>query len=409
MKTYQNAIWALALGFALTACRQEEGIAPTLTDDYIRFGSPTISVETRATEGFIDNYLPANSSFGVLGYCLAYKVGTTNYDPKSGASPWSHKRNQCPPSVFYKQEVTVGENGTCTYTNPKKWYTDGQNEANEELQAIELSETENYRYSFFAYYPYGDEHFEITPKDATTAGAPVITYTMPFQSTTNTETELSAETVPDAMLAIAQNVQRSNRMVEFNFSHILTGLGFQVNNYSQVEDNTTSGEKHGTDLRIFSIKLKGTFYRSVTVDMTRPAATITYPADTYSGTYTIFENSEGTLVPWQQDGSKGNTFLTPDVYLRLLSGTQEQGYFGPKIIENGTEKDAITLYVDYQLGEQERTTVPLTRPGNFTPRSGVRYTAQLNWVDNAFVLIMQADNGEVWEDGNNSNDDIVFE
>ena len=72
------------------------------------------------------------------------------------------------------------------------------------------------------------------------------------------------------------------------------------------------------------------------------------------------------------------------------------------------------LEVDYQLGNNARKTEKLERPGDFNPRSGVRYTAQINWVNDAFVLIMQPDNGGIWEDGEaddgkEDNDDIIFQ
>ena len=125
----------------------------------------------------------------------------------------------------------------------------------------------------------------------------------------------------------------------------------------------------------------------------------------YSGTYTLYEDANGTTISWQQDGSAGNTYLEPAKYIRLLAGNESLGFLGPA----GAERHVI---VDYRFGNGERTTQTLERPSNFNPRPGTRYTAQLNWVGGAFVLIMESD--ETWEDGeandgNEDNDDILFE
>ena len=415
---FRYALYLASCLLCGTSCQQEEPEIILSPTEYISFGMPSVTLETvtkAATDGFLDE-LPTDgsASFGVLGYCLAYNPGVTQvYNPNSGTSMWNLKRDLCPPSVFYKKQVKVQTNGACVYETPKKWYTDG---LNTELGGITLSETDEFRYSFFAYYPYEGNFFDITPGDAVTAGAPIATFHLPWQGGT-VDDDRPVSGVPDAMLAIETNVQRGSRTVDFNFNHILTGLGFQVNNYSQVGETVEEDSDKGVDLRIFSIKLKGTFYRSVKVDMTQAQATITYSADdTYSGTFTVFQSDDlanGTLIPWQQDGSQGSISMKPTTYLRLLPGNDEaQGYFGPK--PSGEGEMNPYLEVDYQLGNNARKTEKLERPGDFNPRSGVRYTAQINWVNDAFVLIMQPDNGGIWEDGEaddgkEDNDDIIFQ
>ena len=54
------------------------------------------------------------------------------------------------------------------------------------------------------------------------------------------------------------------------------------------------------------------------------------------------------------------------------------------------------------------------RPGTFTPQAGIKYTAQLNFVGDTFVLQFVVDNQEQWEDGeaddeDEMNDDVIFE
>ena len=408
---FRYAIWALGIWLVAVACSKEAGTAPVWSDDYIRFGVPRVTVETKAGTdgGCIDGYLPGGASFGVLGYCLAYNLGTTTYNSNSGTSLWGVKSNLCPPSVFYNEQVTMDATGAyATYGSPKKWYTDGN--GNEGLEDINLADTDEFQYTFYAYYPYDGSlndgsGFSITPESATVAGSPKITYTMPY-SDNKGEIENFETEVPDAMMAVTYNVQRDRRMVDFNFFHITTALGFQVNNYSQVGETVEDDGDKGVDLRIYSIKLTGTFFRSVTADMSESAVNITYDADdTYQATFVLFENEDGTVIPWQQDGSAAIS-MEPEKYVRLLAGNSEKGVFGPS--------NDVSVVVDYELGENERKEKAELRPGSFVPSPGTRYTAQLNWVNDAFVLIMQPDNGDLWEDGEaddgkEDNDDIIFE
>ena len=403
MKIFGNCFFIWVGMLFLAGCSKEKGSEPALGDGYIHFGVPVVTVETRATEGFIDGKLPGGASFGVLGYCLAYNPGTTTYNANSGTSLWRIKSKLCPPSVFYRQEVTMDATGDyATYDNPKRWYTDG---ANAELGNVELSNTDEYQYTFFAYYPF-EGGFTVVPEDAGTAGAPVITYSMPYDGNAGEVEDFDMRT-PDPMLAVTYNVQRDRRMVDFNFFHITTGLGFQVNNYSQVGETVVDEGDEGVTLVLYSIKLKGTFFRSVTANMAGAAVEISYDrGDTYTATYVLYDNPDGTVVPWQQDGSEGSISLEPEKYVRLLSGDDENGVFGPK--------NDIRVLVKYQLGGNGRKVVSIGRPASFVPSPGTRYTAQLNWVNNAFVLIMQPDNGDMWEDGeavdgNEGNDDVIFE
>ena len=410
-KKYSTIAISLIYAALLSSCQLD---GPDRTrEEFISFSSPAIKMDmsTRADGpyDFLDA-IPNGTSFGVLGYCLAYNPGETTYNPNSGTSQWSLKRNLCPPSVFYNTEVTVKDGGAI-YNPLKKWYADGvQNDG----ISVELSGTDDFRYTFYAYYPYDPNlndgsGFSISPANSYTAGAPVITYTMPFNGSDKEATiDGYDEKVPDAMLSVQQNVQRGSQSVEFNFSHIMTGLGFQINNFSQVAETVEDESDEGVDLKIYSIKLKGTFHKSVKVDMTDAVASISYK-DTYSGTYTIFEANEGKIIPWNQDGSRGSITMEPEIFLRLLPGNEADGYFGPTPDSNDNENDPNpVLIVDYQLGENDRKTEQLKRLTNFQPRSGVRYTAQINWVNNAFILIMQANNGEIWEDGGADDNEIIF-
>ena len=246
--TGQCAALLLAAAVAFAACEQEEPAFRPHPAEYITFGMPALTVETRAaTDGFHDDY-PLGEPFGVLGYCLSYELGSnTELNPNSGTGSWALKKEMAPPAVFYNRQVNVSANGVCTYDNPRRWYSDGT--GNEGISDA-LTNTDNFRYSFFAFYPFdtnpddGNGGFRITPAAANEAGAPVFTYCMPF-SGNNADAPLDDTRTPDPMLAMETDMRRGDGMVNFNFNHILIGLGFQVNNYSQVQDNNTTGPKDG--------------------------------------------------------------------------------------------------------------------------------------------------------------------
>ena len=239
----------------LSACEQEE-LPPLSSEDYILFSAPKIAVETSTRSTFVEDALPANSSFGVMGYCVPYQRNSTDEDWASGIASWSSKRVNAHPDVFCQQQVTY--NGTsCNYsytgTNSdkglRKWYNSEDNP--------EAEQPDNYQYTFFAYYPY--DKFTVTPTDATTKGAPVLTFTMPFDSN-DLNGVLKDEDTPDAMLAVEYNHRRTGGNVGFNFNHIMVGLGFAVNNYNYGADDVVT---------ITSITLSGQFTKSMTINFNK--------------------------------------------------------------------------------------------------------------------------------------------
>ena len=241
--TGQCAALLLAAAVAFAACEQEEPAFRPHPAEYITFGMPALTVETRAaTDGFHDDY-PLGEPFGVLGYCLSYELGSnTELNPNSGTGSWALKKEMAPPAVFYNRKVNVSANGVCTYDNPRRWYSDGT--GNEGISDA-LTNTDNFRYSFFAFYPFdtnpddGNGGFRITPAAANEAGAPVFTYCMPF-SGNNADAPLDDTRTPDPMLAMETDMRRGDGMVNFNFNHILIGLGFQVNNSTTARCRTTT-------------------------------------------------------------------------------------------------------------------------------------------------------------------------
>lgn len=443
---FKYLLGVAALPLLLASCSKDELDMDAAQPDaarYITFGAPGFTVETdmtrAATDGFLDAF-PEGGSFGVLGYCLPRSpMNNSVIQYQSGSAVWGSKNNNAVPDVLCKRKVTY-QNGTCTYTDPRRWYTDG--DAQGQVEGAQTGDvmtgTDDYSYTFFAYYPYdgesagtggpaadsGYEPFtfekpkaenEATVNAATDMGAPIMSFHMPFTAYSGSGTEestyntsLNPDKVPDPLVAYRPNVTRSDGRVQFAFSHVLTGLGFRVNNYSQTsEEGGTAGETiTGQDLYIYSIKLKGSFYRSVRMDFSNAGMNVSYTADDYyRGTYTLYEATGDEATTGHKvtyDATDGENTFAPTRYLRLLSGNGTLGYFGPvtRLDEKDNTVSDVVIEIRYKFGDDEEIqTRSFNRPGTFTPRSGMRYTAQLNWVGNAFVVVVTPDNGDNWNDG----------
>ena len=392
MKKKTYIFTAVALALLLPSCQQETldqtGEAPSPAD-YIQFGTPTVTLNTESRSTTKDALTPGDA-FGVLGYCLAYNVGTETLNYNSGIASWDIKKDFCPPSVFYKQKVTVSNGGTTydkdggTDNNPKYWYVDGKDlNGNPDKN---ITNANAFNYSFIGYYPYGDEYFSFEqPADEKDAGAPILTFTMP-----QADNNLDASKTPDAMLGVEYNVQKGNSgIVQFDFFHILTGLGFVINNYSDY------------DLTVHSLTLSGSFYKQVKIDLTGNTVRYTFPQSRYTGAYTLSNQEINLPAPSENEVCTSSENPIGGEHLLLISGTSTS--FGENVQVN----------INYTFNGETKTQ-PIVRNTSFLPQPGTKYTAQLNFVGNAFVLQFTVDNGEIWEDGEaadgkEDNDDIIFE
>ena len=91
-----------------------------------------------------------------------------------------------------------------------------------------------------------------------------------------------------------------------------------------------------------------------------------------------------------------------DKTLLLVSNLNKTG------IEDGYLGD-LKLVIEYTFGEPGNTGRKIqyiSRPDNFQPSGGTIYTAQLNFIGDAFVLNFIVDNDSRWEDGGDS--EITF-
>lgn len=364
MKKNQSIFVLSVLLLAMSACNEDEiGGQPVLSGEAIEFGAPSIHVEAD-TRGPVDQ-LPEGSSFGVLGYCLAQTApDNTTLNPASGSQVWNNKKQLCYPEVFYMKEVTYS-GGSCSYEPLEEWY-----------------EPTNYNYSFFAYYPY-EGAFTVTT-GAQELGAPKVKFSIPFSGTDKNK-PLDDTLVPDAMVAQEIDVVRKTGQVQLNFLHILTGLNFQVNNYNAKENGDP-----GETVTIHSLKLYGTFYKSIEINFD---SGYNFPNETFSGTYTIVpEDSDIEVRGLTSVSEIGNKTILMVSNLSQTTGTS--AYLGD-----------LKLEIKYSFGTGKTQT--FTRPDNFLPAGGTIYTAQLNFIGNSFVLNFVVDNNQQWEDGGDS--DITFE
>lgn len=364
-----------ALLLLCSACQQEEwSQSDAASSDVIRFAAPAVTVEKSTRSTFYDTF-PTNGTFGVIGYCVPYRRDSdTEMDWASGSALWGNKRGNAFPDVFYKQAVTY-DGAACTYNynnGLRKWYNTTDN--------LEATAPDDYRYTFFAYYP--QDHFTVeSPVSADVRGVPKLTFTMPFSADGNVNNELDDSQTPDAMIAVVYNHLRTTGNVGFNFSHIMTGLGFAVNNYNYGGDDET--------VTVRKVTLSGYFTRSITIDFSKNTNEDGFYAysGTYSGTYVIYDDAQGLQVP-------SNSSVSPigDKHLLLLSNATDGTYFGTDV----------AVHIEYTYKGNEKT-ARAERPTDFQPRSGVRYTAQLNFVGETFALNFIAEDNDFWEDGGDSD------
>lgn len=397
---YLLPVGAVAL-WMLSSCSNRLDEVQEAVSPYIEFGTQTLKVQTRLsdTDGGMRNEFKEGDSFGVFGYCVPHQVGGDTPDYAAGSSVWTSKMSNAVPDVFNNQKVTLNADGIWFYNwkdmnsgsyNPKYWYANGKD--TEGNSVSEITNAQNYRYDFFAYYPYGTNVFVWS----TEKGAPKVEVSIPQTGGDN----MKLSDNPDAMLSVIHNYQRKiNSKLSFSFNHVFTALGFEVNNFSERR------------LEIHSIKMTGTFWKSLTVDFSNGHYTYN-SSNTYTGTYVIFDEAGGNTLVLEAPG-EGQSVTTAESpvggeYLRLLPGgfDGEENYLGPIPAD---ENDVIKLVIDYTFGA-ERKTASFSRPATFLPQSGTQYTSQLNFVGNAFVLQFVIDNSESWEDGGSDNEgDITFE
>ncbi len=198
---------ATATAFALASCSKSD-----VSTDISANGSPInfSPYSSNATKGtIIDN--TNITSFGVYGF--AHDDGTVDFTTAI-------------PGFMYNQEVTKA-GAVWTYSPVKYWSNDASD-----------------MYSFFGYAPYADGTIIKVKSLNNTAGAPVLTYTMPTDPTT----------ALDFVAGQTLDIAKQTGAVTVNLKHQLSRLTFEAK--SSIEGAASFGSD-STNIIVKSISIAG--------------------------------------------------------------------------------------------------------------------------------------------------------
>lgn len=343
-----------ALICSMASCSNEDMVPQQTQGDFVSFAEPKVKLTATQTRAVVEgSELPNNSSFGVLGYCLAYTAGTTNLDANTGPRTWYTKRTLAVPHVFRNLQVT--KNGT--YTAVKGTTT--QQDVNNGLVA--WYPQNDYRYTFMAYYPYSGW----TVPDINKTGEPAISYSL---------SDISNN--PDLMVDSKVDMMRGAGSVKFEFKHLMTGLVLKINNYD--------GEKQ---LKISHLEISGKFYKNVSI------STDLNPV--VSGEFTDTHSFGPQAVP-----ASSSKELDPLLFLPKPQS--------PGVNDIGSDIKISISYTSLQDGVNKTQDILFPNWTSFNPQPGFMYTLQLTFKGDALLLdIIDANNG-LWEGGSSVDSDITF-
>lgn len=393
MKTKFTTLYTVlaACTSLLWSCADEPGGMHSDASRHILFDGPTMSLQSSGSRG-IESAI--GSDFAVYGYCAPQEVSRPEViNWSSAGAGWNDKSALVVPRVFSGQ--AVGPDGS--YSLPggglREW------------EKHPLYDENTFKYTFIAYYPADGGLFDMNRKMyaegstaaeiAASVGVPELRFTMPY-SGADTEADLSTD-VPDAMVAAVFDHRKNGQPVKFRFEHVMTAFRFMINNYTNLR------------LEVKKVELKGRFFRSTVINYRSTTPTYSVTADDmYAGTYRLLESSQ--FVAAQGDAGE---------YLGASEQNNNEGVTVQLLPGHNTENvlnydylgEDIRLVMDYSLYELGTTTPVSEYTGvevNFMPsrpKAGVRYTVNLNYLGNEFVLVFLPDT-DVWE-GDHDNDIII--
>jgi len=315
----------------------------------------------------------------VYGYCVPMKINNIGeYSPEQSVLRWVNKADYSTPDVFNGVTLTVS-GGRPGYDNPMPWYTSGT--TNPDMSAVN---TDNCRYSFMSYYPAAGA-FTYERNNAagnTTTGAPRFIFTMPDAAATD------HTRIPDAMVAARFDHLRNDGRVNFTYSHILTALRFQINNYSSETADV---------LHIHSLTLKGQFFKKATFDFDEGTVNQTTGTEMFGGEWQLLASAmdvgAGMGSPLGEGTTGTSVLLLPDPSI-TPDAAQDLDCIG-------SGKKIIVTY-SLGTGAQKTTEIDLRIP--FKPLAGVSYAINLNFVGDEFVIYFNPT--DLWEHGSDNDIDI---
>lgn len=341
----------------MASCSNEDIAPQSAQGDFVSFAEPEVRLTAAQSRAVVEgSTLPNATSFGVLGYCLAYTAGTTTLDANTGPRSWETKRTLAIPHMFRHLQVT--KNGaSCTYTAAKGTTT----QQNVTSGLVAWYTQSDYRYTFMAYYPYSG--WEVPAINAT--GEPTISYSL---------SDISNN--PDLMVDSKVDVMRGAGSVKFAFKHLMSGLVVKVNNYDSEETLSISG-----------LKISGTFHKKVSLT--------TALSPTVSETFEDTHDYGAQTVP-----AGGSVEMAP---LLFLPKTQSEG-----VSDLGSNIKITISYTSLQDGVARTQHIPFPDWTTFNPQPGFMYTLQLTFKGDALLLdVIDANNG-LWEGGSSVDSDITF-
>lgn len=395
----RNLYAALACCAMLSSCDGGKAGLVTAPDPvrHVTFASPAVLMQGAEmlgqpdTRSYLLNSFPDGQAYRVYGYCVPDAVSGGTDDYAGALSPWNTKSTRVKADVFYGTDVTC-TGAMTSYGNLKEWYSAGIDGIPSGAQASQ------FRYSFIAHYPV--DCFSMNKADASAAGVPVLTFTMPW-SGGDMDTERDHREVPDAMLAARFDHIRANGAVPLNFYHIMTGIRFRVNNYSD------------KDLIIESARLSGRFYSEATFDFAKTQVVQTaVPLEqkSFSGYFSLIADGTSQTCPagaaspylgLSDTEPEGTTvLLLPNLDADPSTADRPEN----PIYSLGSGK-TITIRYRYAGDTETKTALIPDFHLSYRPAQSTRYTANLNFVGDRFVLIFQADT-DSWGDG--SDNDIII-
>lgn len=391
----------LCIPVLFTSCGDEPlaGATPDASE-HIIFGTPEIALHYNRSRSGIENEI--GGDFCVYGYCAPRDIKDNNITNWGNAQAgWNSKSAYVSPHVFNAQRV---ESDGKYSLDPNE---QGKLKAWETASGLDPLQ---FKYSFIAYYPFDNTIFTMNAQNgdntvpATSMGVPVLTFNMPFNDSGSADQTVrrNPADIKDAMIAAVFDHTKPQGAINFRFEHLLSAFRFKINNYTNLR------------LQINRVELVGTFFKSADINFKETTVARPQATGSYSGTFVLLDGA-GTpqQIPSQ---SEAGDFLgaSPDnnsegISLMLLTGINTENLTNYNYLGPGTT--APQLVFDYTLYNEQNNTVVAEyknvttsfSPAN--PAAGVRYTVNLNFVGNEFILVFTPE-GDSWE-GDHDNDIII--
>ena len=337
MRTNYHISAAVLALVALASCNNEGLEEQVPEHGYIFFNT---EVDSRGA--LIEDRLEDN--FGVLGYYYG--------------STWDAAKAQARPNVFatYNQQVTW--NGTAHTYSPQQSWKSGQ------------------KYSFFAYYPYGNA--KVSPSAATHEGNPYITYTLASRS--------DATALVDVMTSQVIDTDATHPYVDFVMKHRLTAIDVVARNFNEQGQNV--------NITGMSIEFENLLFDNVRIPLNytdEPDLVYeTLPTqNTGAASYPLHSGSTIVVPPSQEDSE--DTRITTSVNKTTMVVIPQNRFYD--LDKNGTINETTEdcalkgkIYLSYSIGDTTKPNESLDFQINKDLKSGRRYYIQLTFTTSGITI-----------------------